>query len=290
MTGILSVVTDNADDGIHIRPVTLSETPTTPVLSGLRTQAQQPTEETVARWIGTFDRLHETAQLLAEMVQVTTSVARRLLDNLPTNWPRGSRLNNASHVLDDGIPIAYVPRAEIVGKILEEDDYEARATVVADNRLDIADDCRAAIDSRPPHYTVADLSGLIYEAATVLVERRFASAQSLAVNVADNIVRRTMDPKWKYGRIVSTIKDSHFDDELLPVSLAFQPALRFYAFWAFGSTPPPRLNRHCTAHGLSPEHATEANATVSVMLATSLLVAVTEWRNWIDAQNEQGNL
>ncbi len=295
MTGIIRVVTDDGDDDdIYLQPVDPREMLTTPELSGLLPQ-DQPTEETVARWVATVARLdewwQETSPLLVEMVKLTSSLHRRLMDNLPTNWPRdGSRLNNSWQVLQDGIPIAYVPRAEIVHKILEEDAYEDRARVVADNRLDIADDCRAALDSRTLHYTVADLSVLIDEAVAVLVEGRFASAQSLAVNIADNIVRRTMDPKWKYGRIVATIKDSRFEDELTSVALAFQPTLRFYEFWRFGGTPPRRLNRHRTAHWLTPEHVTEANATASVMLATSLLLAVTDWRNWIDSQNAQETL
>ncbi|WP_179475350.1 hypothetical protein [Mycolicibacterium vinylchloridicum] len=285
---------DGDDDDIYLQPVDPREMLTTPELSGLLPQ-DQPTEETVARWVATVARLdewwQETSPLLVEMVKLTSSLHRRLMDNLPTNWPRdGSRLNNSWQVLQDGIPIAYVPRAEIVHKILEEDAYEDRARVVADNRLDIADDCRAALDSRTLHYTVADLSVLIDEAVAVLVEGRFASAQSLAVNIADNIVRRTMDPKWKYGRIVATIKDSRFEDELTSVALAFQPTLRFYEFWRFGGTPPRRLNRHRTAHWLTPEHVTEANATASVMLATSLLLAVTDWRNWIDSQNAQETL
>jgi hypothetical protein len=275
-------VADDPNDDIPFEAVDSPDILTAPNLAGLPAQPHQPTEETVARWVGTFDRLRETSKLLAELVQITTSVATRLLENLPQNWPRDSRLNNASRVLDDGIPIVYVPRAEIVREILEQDDYESRARIVADNRVDISDDCGAALDSRPLHFTVADLSGLVHEAVAVLRVGRFAAAQSLAVNVSDHIVRRTMDPKWKYRQIVDTINESSFEDELLNVSLAFRPALPFYAFWPFGSPPPPQLNRHCTVHGLSADHASEKNATVSVMLATSLAMALTEWRQRID--------
>jgi hypothetical protein len=56
---------------------------------------------------------------------------------------------------EDGIPIVYVPRAEIVRAILEADDYDSRIKVLVTNRHDVADDCRAAINQKPLHPLVS---------------------------------------------------------------------------------------------------------------------------------------
>jgi hypothetical protein len=83
-----------------------------------------------------------------------------LRDNLPKNWPHdGKPLIDVWR--EDGIPIVYVTRAEIVRAILEEDDYDSRMKVLVANRHDVADDCRAAINPKLLHPLAADLDELI---------------------------------------------------------------------------------------------------------------------------------
>jgi hypothetical protein len=88
--------------------------------------------------------------------------------------------------------------------------------------------------------------------------------------------------------MVKTIEKSRFDDELLNVSLAFRPLLSFYATWTPGDPAPPpvRLSRHHTTHDASPDQLTERNATVAAMLATSLVLAVSDWNIWLTVNGE----
>jgi hypothetical protein len=241
---------------------------------------QKERDEVVRQFAESVLRLRPTFDLVGEVLHVAAGAASRVRENLPTNWPRDSKLNNAWHVLaEDGIPIVYVPRADIVGAILREDDYESRVRLLLTGRREVVDDCRTAINQQPLHPHISDVGILIQEAITLLEEKRFAGAQSLAANVCDTIIRRTMPPRPKYPQMIKTIEESYFDDELLSVYLAFRPVLSFYAPWWPGDpTPPPtRFSRHRTSHDASPDHMSEPNATIAVMLATSLSLAVTMW-------------
>lgn len=275
-------VTDQADDSSD--DLSQFDVETIVAVMGRMQSAQQEMNQAlgeVVSHIMAFQQPHQ--QLWDEVFRVSLAASKRLQENLPTNWPK-SRLSGMWKVLeDDGIPVVYVPRAETVRAILDGSDYESRMRVLVGHRISIADDCLAAMDRQDLHPSIADLGGLIREAQSVLAHGYFAGAQCLAVNVCDVIVRRTVEPKWKYPKIVKTIEDSGFDDELLSVALAFRPVLSFYAEYTFGDpNPPVKLNRHRTAHEVSPDHTSEHNATIAVMLATSLALAVTDWRTWID--------
>ena len=228
---------------------------------------------------------------LDKFVEVALEAHRRLHEYLPANWPRNNLKNISAVLQEEGIPLAYVPRAETVRALLDAVDYESRMRVLANHRLSIVDDCRVAIGESALHPSVADLKSLINEAQAILATGYFAGAHCLAVNLCDTIVRRTMEPNSKYKKIVDTIEESGFEDELFSVALAFRPVPSFYKFYKFGvETPPVQLSRHRTAHEISPEHTSEHNSIVAVMLATSLALAVSDWRKWLDDTDEEEGL
>lgn len=257
-------------------------------LAKLMGRARQEMDDVMGRIVSStlqFNEVHD--QLWGEFVKAALAASQRMQEGLPANWPQSGLSGVWGVMVDDGIPLAYVPRPDTVRAILDQPDYGSRMEVVARNRVTIAEDCRIATADAELHRMVADLGNLIGEAQSLLADGYLAGAQCLAVNLSDTIVKRTMEPRWRYPKIVQTIKESGFDDELLSVSLAFRPVLSFYAVYTIGeSTPPVQLSRHRTAHDLSPDHASEHNATIAVMLATSLALAVTEWCNWLDRDRD----
>jgi hypothetical protein len=100
------------------------------------------------------------------------------------NWGADVDFDDAGKVaLDDGIPLAYVPPAEIVTKILA-------APTPADRRQVLVDET-SAITAAFPEYTP-----LAQAAVNALVEGHHQGAQALAVNVTESFVREWIAEKY----------------------------------------------------------------------------------------------
>jgi hypothetical protein len=121
---------------------------------------------------------------------------------------------------------------------------------------------------------------------------------SLAVVVCDTLLQTSLirpslirpgsTRRDRYPLMIETVNDAHFDDELLDLALALRPVVSFLAEWRpsdHSKPKPKRLSRHLSVHGASPEHFSEGNATLAVMLATSLLIGLSEGENLIDANS-----
>ncbi|MBB5161591.1 hypothetical protein [Mycobacterium sp. AZCC_0083] len=273
---------DSPSEGLNLDFTTISSL--VGVMQRLQDEVDAASQQVVDALLISRPRFQE---LIDQAIRAAAYMSTRLRESLPINWPRDGRLNGVWAVLtEDGLPLVYVPRAEIVQAVLDAENYADRVRVLVGRRDDVIDDCRTAINATQLHPSVADLGDFVREALTLLAERRFAGAQSLAANLCDTIIRGTMPPRRPYSQMVKTIDESRLGDELLSVSLAFRPVLQFYVPWNPGDPPAARLRRHCTAHFVSPEQLTERNATIAVMLATSLLLAVSEWDSWAEGNEE----
>jgi hypothetical protein len=104
----------------HMRTIT--------ALVGSMQRVQHEVDEIGRQFAASLFRLRSSFDLIDQLFHTAGEAAARLRDNLPKNWPHdGKLLNNVWRVLaEDGIPIVYVPRAEIVRAILEEDDFDSR--------------------------------------------------------------------------------------------------------------------------------------------------------------------
>lgn len=206
---------------------------------------------------------------------------------MPQNWPHpsnGENLDEFFAILDEGIPLAYVPRPTIVTELLEAPDYESRVGVLTSRTAEIIEDCRAALNAHPLHLDVANLRPLMEEVLSVLRLGYPASAQSLAVCISDALLHRTLQTR-RYLKIIKRIESAGLDDVFYTgvyrFELALRPVISFLNDWdSLSDDPPPdRLSRTATVHGTSPEHLSEGNAVIAVMLATSLLLGVSEWNH-----------
>lgn len=258
-------------------------------------RAQSDVEKLVGQLASSILQLQEERQRLArQLVEAAVFATKRIQESIPRNWPT-TGLSGVWNVMEEeGIPLAYIPRAEIVGRILAEPDYEARLRVLQSHWPDIAEDCVSAINSRQLHAAIADLGDFLHEAIEVLSAGKFASAQSLAVNLADTMIRRILPSGrkyWRYGDMKNLIRESSFDDEILTFSLSLRPLLSFYTNWRPGDlTPPPKnVSRHRTAHDVSPDHMSELHAIVAVMLSTSLALGVSDFCTWVEMHAKDGD-
>jgi len=182
--------------------------------------------------------------------------------------------------LDDGIPLAYVPPAEVVTKILAAPTPADRRQMLLDETSAITDACRVIVTA--PNITAAfpEYTPLAQAAVYALVEGHHQGAQALAVNVTESFVREWIAEKYhkiKRHVLEADPAKAKANEPWIPSRLRLEmmilPLLKFYDDWhpKSGISAPADLSRHVTAHQATAAHYTTVNALVAVMLMTSLL-------------------
>jgi hypothetical protein len=221
---------------------------------------------------------------------IFAEIARSLDEILPENWPRP--IPNTGRIEDvlekDGLPIVHIPRAEIVRAIVDAENYEARIAIIEARADDIAEDC----------YSVLDEDDVGREKQIPLVKRaiesfqagHFEAAQALAVSVCDTYLKDIFPPeltakqklrKIGYNEMAEKLSMKENRDEsatwVLNVGYALASAVPFLVHWepGKGEEPPTHLSRHVSIHFASTDHMTRLNATIAIMLATTMSVALT---------------
>ena len=208
-----------------------------------------------------------------------------LTDLLPPNWKDVPDLDIETVigiVLDEGIPLVWVPRPAIVAELISAADADTRDGILSSSCDDIALDCLGII-GEITDAKLKPLAGLAAEAVTALQARHSSSAQALAGNIFDTLLRDATrrgvifagppGGYFTYPKVrkqIAPVSDDTFisqfrSDCVLSAALA---ALQDYD----PSDPPPaRFVRHATAHCARPEQYTPVNAIVAVMLMASML-------------------
>ena len=174
----------------------------------------------------------------------------------------------ASLALDEGIPLCWVPRAEVVTALIEAEGSADRQQILTERREDILDDCESALS--PIHH---EWSIQCSQAIEALRKGQYGPAQSHASNIIDSLV--ITGP----GRTtaVEHARDE-FDDlplYLIAENLVLRPLVRALARWFpdSGEPPPMHFARHVTSHGVGYTGVFDRlYALIGIMLATSLIV------------------
>jgi hypothetical protein len=177
----------------------------------------------------------------------------------------------ATVALDEGIPLSWVPRSEIVVLLIEADGPGERVRILTDRRDDILDDCEKALAPIAHEWAVQCRSAIAAMRASL-----DGPAQSHASNIIDSIV---LGLHGKNGREhAKTQAREDFDElplQLAAENLSLRPLFRAFTTWFpnTGIDPPDYFARHATSHAVG--HAgvfAPISALVAVMLASSLTV------------------
>ncbi|MBO1754759.1 hypothetical protein [Allobranchiibius sp. CTAmp26] len=214
---------------------------------------------------------------------------RALLEDLrrhePPNWPPGVDFDRVVEVIrDDGLPLVWVPRAELVKEVIDAEDRAARVAVLLAHVTELVHDCRTVL----PGVTYAGLSGqrkLAARCVEALEQGHHEAAQALAVAVIETAVSRTLG-----GNYAQVKQQVLFDPDLVPYTelrlrAALAPIHRFYTDWSPKSPhpAPEAVSRHVSVHHADPSHYTEANSLIAVLLACSVLRALQELQQLVEA-------
>ncbi len=177
----------------------------------------------------------------------------------------------ATVALDEGIPLSWVPRSEIVVLLIEADGPGARVDILTDHRDDILNDCEQALAPMTHEWAVQCRSAIAAIRASL-----DGPAQSHASNIIDSIV---LGLHGKNGRQhAKTQAREDFDElplQLAAENLSLRPLFRAFTTWFpnSGIDPPGYFARHATSHAVGHDGVfAPSSALVAVMLATSLTV------------------
>lgn len=214
---------------------------------------------------------------LTQIAEMATAMVR---DARPPNWSEdvGLDLAKLKQVTEvEGIPLVYVPRAEIVVALLGAADFEGRLSILDDRYEDICSDCRTALKN-PVDSQVADRAQLVLNAIDAFEDGHYEAAQALAVVVTDSYLKTHVSGRYKEMR-ESLALDESDEASLWPLLRFFMPmaaVVPFLVQWdpSDPNPAPTSLSRHVTIHDASTAQLNRINATLAIMLAASITCAL----------------
>ncbi|MFE5702191.1 hypothetical protein [Rhodococcus koreensis] len=238
-------------------------------------------------------------QEIAKQVTPGLEAMRRALRRrYPQNWPDDLRPFSDESTIrlivqDEGIPLAYIPRPEIVSAVVEAENRKRRIDVLLGRREDIIDDCLAVLDDEALHRKVEAQVPLMRDALYALRDGHTSAAQALAIVVCDTLIcTHIADSHTAAKRQAGVVLDDLelvFRADYLRIALAIAPVVGLLTSWTPKSPypAPSELSRHVTIHQATPDHLRPDNALIAVMMGTSLLLAFSELAEWRDARERK---
>ena len=252
-----------------------------------RTIDSSPLRETIAQATALLDSsiVRQTTDALDQYASVLNDISTKFnsvltgIDvglvfetferHIPSNLRGVHDLNAvASLALDEGIPLCWVPRAEVVTALIDAEGPTERQRVLTERRSDILDDCESALSQIHHEWSIQ-----CSQAIKALRKGQYGPAQSHASNIIDSIV--ITGP----GRTTAVERArDEFDDlplYLIAENLVLRPLVRALARWFpdSGDPPPMHFARHVTSHGVGHTGVFDTlYALIGIMLATSLIV------------------
>ncbi|MEU0424282.1 hypothetical protein ABZ235_11815 [Streptomyces canus] len=233
---------------------------------------------------------------LQAMANTVQAVGRWAGELSPDNW-RGGGLDFRAlvGVIEEGIPLAWVPPRDIVRGLIDAVDVEARFGILETNQAVIVESCHAALD-QVTDSDWAEQVDLLRTCAGLLESGHTQGAQALAANVYDTLYRglwralpqlQSAKGKWDgYGRVQSRLPVIELEKKEWPIvdgevkdltvmefrlACVITPLKAAYTDFYNEDPVPMRFNRHATAHAAGRTQYTPVNALLVLMLGVSLI-------------------
>ncbi|WP_328493489.1 hypothetical protein OHS59_12555 [Streptomyces sp. NBC_00414] len=179
-------------------------------------------------------------------------------------------------LVDEGIPLMWVPGPQTVHALLEAPDAAARRRIIGRRWKGIVNDCEKVLEE-VDHSAVHDARGFALDVARALRDGHTSAAQALAANLLDSILQRHFDNAARVQLTKNDFKTKgikfKMDDYKYKVACTFAPVWYAHAkYFPKNGDPIPRtFGRHPSAHGVSRTQYSRINAVYALMLVTSVI-------------------
>lgn len=175
----------------------------------------------------------------------------------------------AQLALDEGLPVAWIPRSEILDRLIASSTDEARIRILEDHDTQIMEDCKAKLSEIDHEWAQQCLNAV--DAYSHGLEE---PAQSHASDIIDSVVLAIFGRKGReHVKRAAQKKFNELDGQEVVENLVLRPLVRCYAAWYPGSEKPlpGHFSRHATAHAVGHRDVfSRDKALIAVMVATSL--------------------
>ncbi|NJQ05508.1 hypothetical protein [Streptomyces lonarensis] len=179
-------------------------------------------------------------------------------------------------LIDEGIPLMWVPGPKVVEALIGAPDAAARRRIIGRRWKGIVSDCEAVLTSID-HPGLAEPCEFARSCVDALRDGHANPAQALAANLLDTLMRNHFDSASRVKLTKNEFKKKgvkfNLDDYSIRVAFTFAPV--WYAhteYWPKNGDPiPGSFGRHPSAHGVSRVQYKRVNAVMALMLVTSVL-------------------
>lgn len=201
-------------------------------------------------------------------------LARASSSLLPPNWighVTGLPDSLETLLLDEGLPLAYVPTGPMVRQLFDAESAAARRRILGRNWKKILLQCSEEVGGFTD--PVADAHGAYAQAAIdAVLCGNSPAGQALAANLLDTVIRQTFDGTSRQA-IVGQKRKIDLDRYHPTAAIVLGGVWGSFAeYWADrGDAVPRRYSRHASAHAVGPRQYSRVNAVLAIMHVTALL-------------------
>ncbi|WP_407841440.1 hypothetical protein ACE1OC_43360 (plasmid) [Streptomyces sp. DSM 116496] len=210
-----------------------------------------------------------------------TSINRLVRDLYPENireaLPRLRELQMLEVLLiDEGIPLMWVPGSQTVNALLDAPDAAARRRLIGQRWKGIVADCEVVLET-VDHPRLQEGRDFALGAVAALRDGHTAAAQALAANLLDSMLQKHFDNATRVELTRNDFKAKgikfKLDEYRVSMALTFAPVWHAHAkYFPKNGDPIPRVfGRHPSAHGVSRMQYSRVNTVYALMLVTSVI-------------------
>lgn len=197
--------------------------------------------------------------------------------HLPSNW-RGVETepdeleDEVRAILEEGIPLAWVPSARVIELLLAAPDASSRRRIISNNHKGIVTSCERLV-SRLAQKRALLYGDMIRKAINALRDGHVEAAQSLATNVLDTLVTQHSKAALQapLGVVTNVASYKKFRKRSWRLTLAVHPVTTIMSGRYTVDDRPDGYRRNATAHAITRHQYNRINAVLAIMNATSLL-------------------
>lgn len=228
------------------------------------------------------ERILEGVRKIAE---AAAQSVKRLDVHLPDNWPQS--LSNVADLCIKGIPVIFVPRAEIIAEMLKAKDTPSIKRLLVRKAPEVLEDCEKALNECT--WLTKDMREHIQESIDCYRHGQHRAAQSTATiafdvllnDVVDMRIVRNKNKRVLSSTIVRDYTDLGSDVDLMQLPLGGVPFYtllmfpvigRMLSYFSIGdkTTYVNDANRHQATHTVSSKQYKKSNAILTIMTVASI--------------------